>query len=98
MATTITADDVVVAPPALATIPVEEHVRGMGWLPDWPDQRDYTADHPEVKSDLETLQIAEPAEPKSLPAKTDLRPWFSPIEDQGQLGSCTANAGMGVLE
>lgn len=98
MATTITSDDVLVASPALTTAPVDQYARGMGWLPDWPDQRDYTADHPEVKSDLETLQIAEPAEAAALPATADLRAWFSPIEDQGQLGSCTANAGMGVLE
>jgi len=34
----------------------------------------------------------------ALPATTDLRPWFSPIEDQGDLGSCTANAGVGIVE
>jgi C1A family cysteine protease len=28
----------------------------------------------------------------------DLRAYFSPIEDQGQLGSCTANAAVGLLE
>jgi C1A family cysteine protease len=28
----------------------------------------------------------------------DLRPWCSPIENQGALGSCTANAGVGVVE
>ena len=32
------------------------------------------------------------------PAVVDLRPWFSPIEDQGALGSCTANAAAGLLE
>lgn len=30
--------------------------------------------------------------------KEDLRAWCSPIEDQGQLGSCTANAGVGLYE
>src|SRR6267142_4007028 len=30
----------------------------------------------------------------ALSATADLRAWFSPIEDQGQLGSCTANAGV----
>jgi len=33
-----------------------------------------------------------------LPAKTDLRAWCSPIEDQGNLGSCTAHAGVGLVE
>src|SRR5262245_11936071 len=33
-----------------------------------------------------------------LPATIDLRAYFSPIEDQGSLGSCTANAAVGLLE
>lgn len=32
------------------------------------------------------------ATPKALPKEVDLRPKLSPIVDQGQLGSCTANA------
>jgi C1A family cysteine protease len=35
---------------------------------------------------------------KASPASTDLRAWCSPIENQGSLGSCTANAGVGVVE
>jgi C1A family cysteine protease len=35
---------------------------------------------------------------KAAPASVDLRAWCSPIEDQGNLGSCTANAGVGLLE
>ncbi len=56
-----------------------------GWVPDRPDQRDqlYAA-------------IAKP--PKELPKAVDLRPGCSPVEDQGQLGSCTANALVGNLE
>jgi len=30
--------------------------------------------------------------------QVDLRPWCSPIEDQDSLGSCTANAGVGLVE
>ncbi len=33
-----------------------------------------------------------------LPGAVDLRPWMTPIEDQGQLGSCTSNALAGALE
>ncbi len=33
-----------------------------------------------------------------MPASIDLRQWCSPIEDQGNIGSCTANAGVGLLE
>ncbi|MCC7537694.1 MAG: C1 family peptidase, partial [Deltaproteobacteria bacterium] len=34
----------------------------------------------------------------SLPPAVDLRPWMTPVEDQGQLGSCTANALVGAME
>jgi len=85
--------------PAVDGAPVTEAVgHGTGWLPDWPDIRDYTADHKEIKPLLEKLGIPEPLEAPTLPATADLRPWFSPIEDQSTLGSCTANAAVGTLE
>jgi C1A family cysteine protease len=34
----------------------------------------------------------------TLSTKADLRQWCSPIEDQGQLGSCTAHAAVGLYE
>jgi C1A family cysteine protease len=34
----------------------------------------------------------------ALPAKVDLRKWASPVQDQGSLGSCTANAIASALE
>jgi C1A family cysteine protease len=58
---------------------------GYGWVPDVPDQRDY-------------LLSAVLRVPAKLPAKVDLRPLCSKVEDQGQLGSCTANALAGALE
>jgi len=36
--------------------------------------------------------------PATLPASVDLRSYCSPIEDQGQLGSCTSNAIAGIVE
>src|SRR5437868_4636718 len=50
-----------------------------GWVPDLPDHRDhlYAAPAPIIAQ---------------LPAKVDLRPHCPPVVDQGQLGSCTANA------
>jgi C1A family cysteine protease len=50
-----------------------------GWLPDLPDQRDYMYSAP-----IATLQ--------ALPAQVDMRPQCPSVYDQGQLGSCTANA------
>lgn len=69
---------------------------GMGWLPDFPDIRDYTAEHEKITPMLKKANLAHL--PKALPASVDLRPWCSPIENQGALGSCTANAGVGVVE
>jgi C1A family cysteine protease len=69
--------------------------RGMGWIPDYPDFRDYTEKTEEIKS---VLGRGRKLKAKSLPASVDLREWCSPIEDQGSLGSCTAHAGVGLIE
>lgn len=68
---------------------------GMGWIPDYPDFRDYTEETEEVKSVIGMSRISKG---KSSPVSVDLREWCSPIEDQGALGSCTAHAGVGVIE
>lgn len=82
----------------------------MGWLPDYPDFRDHTADHDEVSTRLQNLgqkdsikkMLTKTGATKSLkaslPASVSLVNWFSPVEDQGDLGSCTANAGVGMVE
>ena len=82
---------------------------GLGWLPDYPDFRDHSVDHDEVPSKLKLLgqkdsvkamlkKVGAVRPPKALPPSADLRAWCPPIEDQGSLGSCTANAGVGVVE
>ena len=52
--------------------------RGLGWKRDFPDPRDH-----QFSVGLETLQ--------ALPPSVDLGGTF-PVYDQGQLGSCSANA------
>ena len=103
----------------------------MGWIPDYPDIRDYTKETAEVAEIFAGWEVTG-AERKAadtggdrrgkgpgsamrrrgaeagpgarapisaaLPARVDLREWCSAVEDQGQLGSCTANAGAGVIE
>jgi C1A family cysteine protease len=69
----------------------------LGWLPDLPDFRDYTVTSEDVKPILKAAGVLK-ADSSTLPASVDLRQWCSPIEDQGELGSCTANAGVGVVE
>ena len=56
-----------------------------GWVPDLPDQRDI-------------LYGAVRAIPARLPPSVDLRSICSPVEDQGNLGSCTGNALAGAVE
>jgi len=66
-------------PEAGFSIPVRT-VKKMGWVPDLPDFRDKVLALPEAKT-------------KNLPEKKDLRPAeHFEIYDQGELGSCTANA------
>lgn len=88
--------------------------RKMGWLPDFPDFRDYTVTQKEVpdkaaqedgSASVKTMLMkagAMPAEKakksQKLPPKTDLREWCSPVEDQGEIGSCTAHAGVALVE
>ena len=70
---------------------------GMGWLPDYPDFRDYTSEHKTVQPLLKQMKVGKAAK-GTLPPSVDLRAWCAPIEDQGSLGSCTANAGVGMME
>jgi len=59
--------------------------RKYGWAPDLPDHRDYLYSAPQ------------PILAK-LPPKKDLRSGCPPVYDQGQLGSCTANAISGAIQ
>lgn len=69
---------------------------GLGWVRDLPDFRDYSPENEKIKPLLKKLNVL--STPASLPVKIDLRAWCAPIEDQGALGSCTANAGVGMIE
>ena len=84
-------------------------IPAMGWLPDYPDFRDHTIEHDAVglkltslgqKDSIKTmLKKVEKGKPqKALPPAVDLKAWFSPIENQLNLGSCTAQAGVGLIE
>jgi C1A family cysteine protease len=76
----------------------------LGWIPDYPDFRDYTEETEEVREILSPTGLAvrgaagKTRPSKELPAAADLREWCSPVEDQGRLGSCTAQAGAGIIE
>ena len=67
-----------------ARLPLRQIAR-YGWQPDLPDHRDH----------LYAAPVAIAAAP---PAKMDLRPQCPPVYDQGELGSCTANAIAAAIE
>lgn len=58
---------------------------GYGWVPDLPDARDFLYSAP-----LEAVM--------KLPASVNLQAKCPPVYDQGQLGSCTANAIAAAVE
>jgi C1A family cysteine protease len=87
---------------------IDKHA--MGWLPDYPDFRDFTSDNDtipprlfalgqtrSVRSMLREVGISETTS-SDLPGSIDLKQWCSPIEDQGKIGSCTAHAGVSIVE
>jgi C1A family cysteine protease len=82
----------------------------MGWLPDYPDFRDFTVEHDtlhqrarmfgqkdSIKTMIKKAGVIETGEGK-LPSTVDLREWCSVVENQKTIGSCTAHAGVGLIE
>src|SRR5437588_9492670 len=71
-------------PKTMATINHRSH-KWYGWLPDLPDQRDFS------------YSVIKPRLAK-LSSKVDLRKKCPPVENQVEIGSCTAHALVGALE
>ncbi|MFZ2285638.1 MAG: C1 family peptidase [Bacteroidales bacterium] len=82
------------------------HRVGTGWLAPQPDLRDYTPASRQVTtfnrklnfSGQKTKGSAPLALRSALKSSVDLREWCSPIENQLDLGSCTAHAAAGIVE
>jgi C1A family cysteine protease len=77
----------------------------LGWLRDYPDARDYSVDLIRLsKPNVHQLLMRAGVLPKGLttdpqlPTSVDLRQWCSPVENQGSLGSCTAQAAAALIE
>jgi C1A family cysteine protease len=60
-------------------------IKRYGWTPDLPDHRDH-------------LYAAPAAVLRKIPSQVDLRSQCPPVYDQGELGSCTANAIAAAIE
>ncbi len=76
--------------------PATGELLGTGWLPPMPDLRDYSVQHKEIRTMAAKLGFGR--KKAALPATVDLRQWCSPIENQLDLGSCSANASVGIVE
>ena len=71
----------------------EDPIPGPGPLPPTLPKYHWRADPPDTRD-----HIYQPPLGVTLPASVDLRPYASPIDDQGQLGSCTGNAIAGAID
>lgn len=69
---------------------------GMGWQRDLPDFRDYSPNTDKIQKLLKGSKALKSS--RRAPSKIDLSQYCSPVEDQGNIGSCTAHAGIGLLE
>ena len=69
----------------------------MGWRRDLPDIRDYNSESREIHG---MLAVSKRLSDDTIGLKTnvDLSSYCSPIEDQESIGSCTAQAGVGLIE
>jgi C1A family cysteine protease len=65
-----------------------------GWIPDYPDFRDFNDTHEKIAPMTSILKASK----DSIPSSTDLRPWCSPVENQENIGSCTAHAVAALVE
>lgn len=68
----------------------------LGWVPDLPDWRDYSAQNKDILEITNKLSLADPKAGES--STIDLREWCSPIQNQEHLNSCTAHAASGIIE
>src|ERR671918_1724745 len=88
-------------------------VKRFGWLKDYPSIKDYGPQETEQKLLSELLSRdkrknnkvksvlhvpAKAPKVKMLPSKINNRKYCSPVKDQGQLGSCTANMAANMYE
>lgn len=71
---------------------------GTGWLPPLPDLRDFTDAEPEIAKMAKMLGVSKKEKSLQAPDTVNLREWCSKVESQKSLGSCTANAAVGIVE
>jgi C1A family cysteine protease len=82
------------------------HKVGTGWLSPQPDLSDYTVASKQITAFNKKLKLSYNKQNVSrlsalrspLKSSVDLREWCSPVENQLDLGACTAHAAAGIIE
>jgi len=75
-----------------------------GWIPPLPDRRDYTKNTKAIRNMFSSLSAQsvlgtdEKLVQEQLPTQKDLSEYIPRIFDQGNIGSCTANASVSIVE
>ena len=90
---------------------MKQSMKNLGWIKDYPDIRDFNINTvtpsnnvvkqgktDTVKGLLNKVGVIGSKKALSLPKKVDNRQWCSPIKNQGNIGACTAFAGVGMFE
>jgi len=83
-------------------------IQGFGRKRDFNDPRDYTPDSTDIQLEFKKAELAKKSMRRvkdtasvnadKLPLTVDQSKFCTPIENQGNIGSCTANAGAGLYE
>jgi C1A family cysteine protease len=77
---------------------IEDNFKGFpGYIPDEKDDRDYTSDHLRVKESISKMKLGRTEKIKT-PEKVDLRKWCTKVKNQRGTNTCTAFAGVAMLE
>jgi len=85
--------------------------KNLGWIKDYPDIRDFNINTTQpsknvlkhgkkdtVRKLLRNVGVVDAKKRRRVASKVDNRNWCSPIKNQGQIGSCTAFAAVGMYE
>lgn len=69
---------------------IRNNIVSTGWVPSLPDMRDYNANQMSIKMGIDVE--------KPIPNFHTLAGDFTRVDNQGQIGSCTAHAATGIVE
>ncbi len=78
-------------------LPETNEIVTTGWLPPLPGMRDFTENEPGISKIAKKIFQGDRIG-RTFPDQKNLKKWCSPVENQGAIGSCTAQAAVGIVE